>query len=848
MKKHKYSIISVITAIISTAVIVAMTSSCSAAKPSEDKKLSSEQAVNEISENTEAAPENVSTPSAMPFNDVKAGKWYYNAVKFCYVNGYMNGTSENTFSPSAPVTRAMFATVLYKTASASAVYDSSSFTDVEGGKWYTSAVQWAYENGYASGVGGGKFSPNAEVSREQMCVFLHTYSLKNGYDVSKSAELDSFNDENTVSQWARDAVKWAVANEIISGTSGRKLSPKIASTRAMTAQIFHKYNSIISYAEVSDEINVVPSSFDAVDALARVVTDGTVARAKTEGKYVGMFYWSWHQTPQTADIPRVAGDIVKKFPDAVNDFYHEAWENTPEGTRYFWGKPLFGFYTTEDKWVLRRHAEMLADAGVDVIFFDCTNGTYLWEESAKAIFEVFEEARKDGVNTPKIAFMLNFIKNKNNKEQLIRLYDTIYSKHLYDDLWFYWEGKPLILSYEDSMDLDEGTTISTSKAEAIKNFFTFRHNNASYFSSDKKISKKTWGWLSVYPQTKYGVRDDGTVEQICVSVAQNSTDTELVAMNAGSAVHGRSYAKGSYEYYYDRYGTNITVNSDIENSELYGINFQQQWDYALKTDPDFVFVTGWNEWIAMRFETWQGTENAFPDEFSEEYSRDIEPEDGVLKDNYYMQLCSNIRKYKGVDSFDTSPMQKSICLSTGGAGWQDVVPSYDDYIDCEEGRDANGYPGEHYTEDAVRNDIIHSKFAYDENNLYFMVQTKNELTPCDDDMWMRLFITVSDFKEDSFEGFDYVVNRETPVKGITAIERLSPDGSCEKSGECRFSLNGNTLVISVPRKTLGISEGELPTVRFKWVDNAIDFDNPDIMDVYKRGDSAPNGRFMYRVK
>ena len=79
-----------------------------------------------------------------------------------------------------------------------------------------------------------------------------------------------------------------------------------------------------------------------------------------------------------------------------------------------------------------------------------------------------------------------------------------------------------------------------------------------------------------------------------------------------------------------------------------GLNFQEQWDHALKMDPELIFITGWNEWIAGRYKNWQGTENAFVDQCDKEYSRDIEPMKGGFADNYYYQLVANIRRYKGV--------------------------------------------------------------------------------------------------------------------------------------------------------------------------------------------------------
>lgn len=466
-----------------------------------------------------------------------------------------------------------------------------------------------------------------------------------------------------------------------------------------------------------------------------------------------------------------------------------------------------------------------------------------------ALLDTFAKARADGVNTPQVAFMLNFAGNSNSKTQLIELYDKIYSKNLYRDLWFMWEGKPLIMAYPEAMD-QASPAASSDEVNTIKSFFTFRRNEPTYFASDKTYSKKTWGWCSVYPQTKFGVRSDGSVEQMTVSVAQNATDTQLIAMNAPVAgVHGRSYTKGSYSYTYKKYGqSNVTVSKSIADSMLYGLNFQQQWDYALKVDPDFIFVTGWNEWVAGRHAEWLGTENAFPDQFSEEYSRDIEPAKGPLGDNYYYQLVENIRRFKGVTSGKFAVAEKTIDINAGASAWSNVTSSYDDYVDYKDGRNRTGYQGTRYKADKVRNDIIHSKFAYDSENLYFMVQTVNNITAYTDTNWMRLLISVDGGSSNGWEGFNFIVNRNNPTAAAAKVEKFNGGWKFSTAGSAKYSVKGNTMTIAIPKSVLGISaSGKLPVINFKWVDNAISAADGDILDVYTYGDAAPDARFTYRV-
>ena len=106
------------------------------------------------------------------FSDVNAGAWYESAVGFVSDKGYMVGVSDTTFAPDADVTRAMFVTVLSRVVEAKADATKSDFSDVPDGAWFTGPVAWAAENGIVSGVGEGKFDPNASISRQDACTIL----------------------------------------------------------------------------------------------------------------------------------------------------------------------------------------------------------------------------------------------------------------------------------------------------------------------------------------------------------------------------------------------------------------------------------------------------------------------------------------------------------------------------------------------------------------------------------------------------------------------------------------------------------------------------------------------------
>ena len=583
---------------------------------------------------------------------------------------------------------------------------------------------------------------------------------------------------------------------------------------------------------------VRPDTWVAVDGLGRTLPTYVEVGERDGEKFVGLFYWIWHANFASGFEAENATEILSEHPEALYDYNHPAWGERPDGKPYYWNEPLYGYYQNLDEYVVRKHAEMIADAGVDVIIFDCTNGTDTWDSAYEVLFKVFDEAIKDGVNVPQIAFMLPFSSDENSKISLHNLYERIYSKGRYQHLWFMWNDKPLIMAHKDSLNKHD------SYDKEILDFFTFRKNNPTYFDSNYPITKQTWGWCSDYTQTKFGTSLFGDVEEMCVSVAQNAADGELVAMNSGKNVQGRSFTHGNYSYSFKKGDETVIADSSIENSILYGLNFQQQWDYAISCDPDFIFVTGWNEWIAGRWKEWQGTKNAFPDQFSDEYSRDIEPAAGILKDHYYYQLCANIRRFKGV----TEPMKteggQTINIFGSDKQWQWVKNEYFHYTGSTKKRDADGWIGLHYESDTMRNDFRSVKVTYDHQNIYFRIETVDPITSYKAPAWMRVLLdTDSTGKTENWEGFEYIINRENATENTVSIERSTGGWNFENTGTAQYTVNGNVMKLSVPRKALGLSNGAEIHFNFKLSDNMQN--DGDIMDFYKYGDVAPGGRFMF---
>ena len=569
----------------------------------------------------------------------------------------------------------------------------------------------------------------------------------------------------------------------------------------------------LSVACQAQELHRYTASLPATDALGRKLPTQREVGEPRKDRFVGLFYWTWH-TSFAKNMP--AFDVtkfLKQHPDAINDFHDPVWGGVK--ATHFWGEPLFGYYRDTDEWVLRKHAEMLGEAGVDVIIFDCTNGDMLWTESYMKLCEVFEKARQDGVRTPQIAFILAFWTNPAQQRALKNLYNEFYKPGKYKDLWFYWKGKPLVMSSDTGMP------------QEIKDFFTFREGQPDYKAGPRKTFE--WGWLEIYPQHGYVPLPGGSYEEMPVGVAQNWSDERgLTAMNAPGSF-GRSYTH--------HYGQN-----DAPNATALGLNFQEQWDYALAIDPEFVFITGWNEWIAGRYEMWQQQPNAFPDEFSQEKSRDIEPMKGGHGDSYYYQMVANIRRFKGMPT-DINYVDATT-QRVDWAYWTRVDNGFRSHPGNTLHRDSPGWGDEHMTNTTGRNDIVEAKVAHDRRNVYFYVACREDITPSTDPAWMRLFIDTDCDHATGWEGYDFVLNRQSPADGRAQLERNTGNGwNWTPCAQVSYELRGRELFVILPKSALGVASGRPFNMEFKWSDNMQA--EGDILDLLVNGDCAPLGRFNY---
>lgn len=551
--------------------------------------------------------------------------------------------------------------------------------------------------------------------------------------------------------------------------------------------------------------SAAPPALYGSDALGRALPDPSQVRAFRADRYVGVFYFLWLRLNQVHDNSK----ILAQHPEAEHTNASPPWG--PKNAFHFWGEPMYGYYRSEDPWVLRRHAALLSDAGVDFLIFDTTNAV-IYENVVRALCKVFDEQRRLGEHVPQITFMVNTRAGQTAQ----RIYERLHQPNLYPELWFRWQGKPLLIC-------------DPNKAPPkVKSFYTLRK---AHWPFELVNTHNAWHWEATYPQVYSYDNDPNKPEQVNVSVGQNlHQETGRVAMMSSGQARGRSFHGGRVD--------------TRPHAYRYGFNFQEQWQRAFKLDPEVVFVTGWNEWIAMQLNTKESGRPVFCDQYNLEMSRDVEMMRGGYRDNYYLQMAANIRRYKGMAPAPAVSSGKTIGLDSPFLQWDDITPIYRDHALDTLPRDHAGCGTFHYRNYTGRNDLRILKVTHDRNTVCFYAETADDISPVTDPNWMWLLIGLPDVDAPNWEGFHFLVNRR--VGNTDASLEVCVGGwNWRPVGEVSFRVMRNRLHLLIPKVMLGLPTSDF-TLDFKWIDNA---QHPgDIMDVYLHGDAAPEGRFRYRYK
>ncbi len=546
-----------------------------------------------------------------------------------------------------------------------------------------------------------------------------------------------------------------------------------------------------------------------VDDLGRNVasSDEGVTRSDIDEEgVIGMFYYVWHgqHGAETKDNTR----LVAQNPE--NPAFG-GWNS------FHWGgKPALGYYTGGTPYIVARHMQMLVDAGIDFYFFDVTNA-FTYDDNVRVVMREIDRRTALGLKSPKLAFLTR----SSSVAVVTSLYNTFYSNPANDKYWYKWEGKPLIFM-EDNKE--------TELSQQIQDYFTFRYSWA-WSTGNKK-----WAWLDYYPQGTGTM--NGKTEQITVGVAMHPTSKI-----------GKSYHNGAQPAY-DKYG--------LCKETPQGLFFQEQWTRAMKVHPPVLMITQWNEWMAQRFEITNSSqfglvrpgatakvgETYFVDVYNQEFSRDIEPSsEPLIRDNYYLQLVSNIRQYRGVHKIPIPTVSRSIDIDGDFAQWENVTPAFFDE------------PGDvYYTSTTAQssterlrasNDIVEARVTKDADNLYFYVSTREEIRKLSSSnekvRWMSLLLNADCDYANGWYGYDYMVSNESQQMKLFRYSGTE----WEAVADVHWSSAGKQMMLALDRRQLGLEADT--DFDFKWIDNILK-STTDVLDFLAKGEAAPNGRFNYRYK
>ena len=623
------------------------------------------------------------------------------------------------------------------------------------------------------------------------------------------------------------------------------------------------------------EWDIYSDTWVATDGAGRLQpTSSEVGLPKTDKRRdVGMFYVTWHTQGLHAGTPPYKGDlekILRNDPSARLDGNSKGLSD--HGGYFHWGEPELGYFLSADPYVIRHDVSALADAGVDVLILDVTNSVRYWDEWEQ-LFKILKEMNDNGQKVPKFCFwVFNGIPTYCAQE----IYDRLYRTSRYKELWYYLDGKPLLLYNAEPgfdatgarrehfdnylYDADAvsnpanphyGDTLYTAKniyyyPKYILDFFTLRNMWWGYYKWDgKRFIGKEDNWTfgldlgekevqQLSPRERCS-RHNGMLEEIAVTPAQHPV-----------SFIGKSWRQQTGEPQLNQYDKPVPTyvpefGKTMENPTAYGIYFQDRWDEALSVDPQFVYLNDWNEWTAgkfmqdpaVTFMRRQGSNYFFVDQYNEEFNRTIGPMKGGFTDNYYMQMAANIRKYKGV-----RPIPENHGYFTS---WNNEKTEYRDTRGDIAHRDWDGYSGLHYKDTLGRNDILFTKVGMTRKDVMFRVTAANKLTPQEPKGWMLLFIDADRNSATGWAGYDYMVENEKLLRceGIAA----DSSGIWKPVANIITKADGKDYYVTIPRKLIG-AKGKSATFDFKWADNPADLKTP--IGLALGGDTAPNRRFNYR--
>ncbi len=580
---------------------------------------------------------------------------------------------------------------------------------------------------------------------------------------------------------------------------------------------------------VDDNRNLTVEEYTAyntvgTDALGRVISE--VDGKRDGARYVGIWYSLWHgqhndQQKNVYDNQKIIDEQGEQYLLSIGDS-----EYSKVGEFHYCSEPLYGYYNMMDPWVVTRHVEMLTNAGIDYLCFDTTN-SIVYPDVVKLVLKTLMDFQKKGYNVPKVMFYTNSYSGTTAS----KIYNEFYKTDMYDSIWFAPNGKPLLAGITE-----------TNGGSSDQQMWNPTYNDCipQELYDRLEIVESQWPqgiwenpnaipWMSwKYPQS---IHDK--YKAISVSVAQHNTSTVQFSDKYPVSSRGYDYKTGTVEKNYQA-----------------GKNFRNEWQSVFDYEAEGkevrnVMITSWNEWMAIKYRQ-ADDRYTFCDVYNEEYSRDIEPMKGSCKDNFYMQLTENIRKYKYTEAKHYKYQKLTMDISDSDLSMWDVVNAH--YRDFEGDAIARSYKSSTansvlYKDNSNRNDITDIKVTHNSKNLFIYVKTKDDVTAhtANDKGWMNVLINTGS-SDKNFEGYNFVINRNPTSDGITSIEKSTGGYNWTETASAEYAVYGNVILYSIPLSSLGLTADNC-YIKFKVTDNITKPD--DIMDYYVSGDSAPIGRLSY---
>jgi len=564
------------------------------------------------------------------------------------------------------------------------------------------------------------------------------------------------------------------------------------------------------------------------DDFGRVIlpVDGKV----NKDRYVGMFYFlTLGQHTNHSGIY----DVNKITYEGT---YNKAFTRyntpiTPVGSAHFWGEPVWGYYNSGDTWVMRKQIEMLTMAGVDFLVLDTSNNV-LYENVTAKLFEILKEYQDAGWDVPRVMYYLGKHDLGADMQVIKQVYKIFYESDTYKSLWFTPNDpeKPMIVAPDNVIASLRSS--SNAQEKALAEFFDFRVTQWPIAAPvNEPVYEYGAPWISFeYPQTP----QEGWIN---VSIAQHVS----VCMTDTKASRGRGW------YPTEKVKGQWRGKNDHENWRQ-NLNYQAQWNTVLEMTPEqraedarFVFLTGWNEWVAEKLRRGDG-DYFTVDTFNPEYSRDIEPSrSSGMKDYAYFQTIMNIHadNYAPAVHYEYPAATPDI-TKDDAAVWQSAVTYRDFTGECAD-RNFKAMAGDIVYKDTTgRNDIDTISVLRNEQYLYFRISCAEDITAYSegDTGWMNLWIKTADASGDLLCGYEYVINRQV-VGNVSAVQNAKG----ESVGEADVNVFGKVMIVRIPLDAIGLDKNDF-ALEFKVTDNVQDMEN-DPLNLYSTGDAAPIGTLNF---